>query len=189
MGCSFPRSSINNSRFIKLGRRDHYGLRRSCGVGVVVHNSFDEGGGGTTPIHDAHGRLRTSPSSANRGDRRRPADPCRDRSRGQANIIVATGASQFETILGPARRIRPGVDGLGLTFFISTNTSGLRTITRPRFAGTCGALVGRLPLGAFHAVDGQAEPLTECRRLGDLIRRNPIDVAAGGHRRKRAPGL
>ena len=35
-------------------------------------------------------------------------------------------------------------------------------------------------MGEFHYVNGQAEPAAECRRLGDLIRQCPIDVALVG---------
>jgi len=37
-----------------------------------------------------------------------------------------------------------------------------------------------LPLAAFHYIDGQADPLTECRRLGELIAAQQIDVAFVG---------
>jgi glucosamine-6-phosphate deaminase len=38
-------------------------------------------------------------------------------------------------------------------------------------------LVDRLPLAAFHYISGDVDPVAECRRVGELIRRRPIDVA------------
>ena len=100
-------------------------------------------------------------------------------SRGGANVIVATGASQFEPL---ARLVAaPGVDWRRVVVFHLDEYLGLpadhpasfRRYLRERF-------VDRLPLAAFHAVDGENDPVNECRRLGELIRRSPIDVAMVG---------
>ena len=37
-----------------------------------------------------------------------------------------------------------------------------------------------LPLAAFHFLDGEGDPQAECRRVGEIIRRHPIDVAFVG---------
>ena len=100
-------------------------------------------------------------------------------ARGHANIIVATGASQFETL---ARLIAtpeiqwPRVVVFHLDEYLGISAdhpASFRRYLQERF-------VGRLRLAAFHAIDGQTEPTAECRRLGDLIRQHPIDVALVG---------
>ncbi len=40
--------------------------------------------------------------------------------------------------------------------------------------------VDRVPVGVFHAIDGQTDVETECRRLAALIAQHPIDVALVG---------
>jgi glucosamine-6-phosphate deaminase len=100
-------------------------------------------------------------------------------ARGAANIIVATGASQFETLAQLVAA--PGIDWPHVTVFHLDEYLGLsadhpasfRRYLRERF-------VDRLPLAAFHAIDGQADAGDECRRLSELIRRHPIDVALVG---------
>ncbi len=37
-----------------------------------------------------------------------------------------------------------------------------------------------LPLRAFHFLDGEGDPRAECNRVGEIIRRHPIDVAFVG---------
>ena len=109
-------------------------------------------------------------------------------ARGQANIIVATGASQFETL---ARLIAtpeiqwPRVVVFHLDEYLgipADHPASFRRYLQERF-------VGRLRLSAFHAIDGQADPIAECRRLGDVIRQHPIDLALVGIGGKRASGL
>ena len=41
-------------------------------------------------------------------------------------------------------------------------------------------LIRHLPFRGFYLVDGQTEPTGECRRLGELIRKCPIDLALIG---------
>ena len=36
------------------------------------------------------------------------------------------------------------------------------------------------PLAAFHAINGEDDPALECKRLQDLIREHPIDMAFVG---------
>jgi glucosamine-6-phosphate deaminase len=98
---------------------------------------------------------------------------------GAANIILATGASQFETL---TQLIKEEVDWSKVTMFHLDEYIGLpeshpasfRKYLKERF------LAHVAPLKAVHLVDGQANPEIECRRLGDLISQNPIDVALVG---------
>jgi glucosamine-6-phosphate deaminase len=98
-------------------------------------------------------------------------------ARGEANIVVATGASQF-TVLAELLK-SPGVDwpkviGFHLDEYIGlplSHPASFRKYLRERF-------VDNVPIGKFYYVDGEADdPLAECRRLGDLIVGRAIDVA------------
>lgn len=95
---------------------------------------------------------------------------------GAANLIVATGASQFGTL---AALVEADVDWSNVTGFhldeylnlTADHPASFRKYLKERF-------VDRVPLKKFHYVDGEAaDPLAECRRLGELIRKHPIDVA------------
>ena len=96
--------------------------------------------------------------------------------RGAANIIVATGASQFEVFA--ALVARADIDWTRVTGFHLDEYLGLpiehpasfRKYLNERF-------VDRVSLAAFHYVDGETNPADECLRLGELIARHPIDVA------------
>jgi glucosamine-6-phosphate deaminase len=101
------------------------------------------------------------------------------RQRGWANIIAATGASQFG-VLAALVAIEgidwPKVVGFHLDEYLGlpmSHPASFRRYLKER-------LVDRVPLAAFHYVDGQREPADECRRLGELIRQHPIDVALVG---------
>ena len=101
-------------------------------------------------------------------------------ARGAANIIVATGTSQFETL--DALTKAEGIDWSKVSGFHLDEYLGL-PITHPAsFRGYLKArLVDRLPLRAFHYVDGEApDAAAECARLGDVIQKHPIDVAFVG---------
>src|SRR5215212_11814593 len=101
--------------------------------------------------------------------------------RGAANIIVATGASQFE-MLGELVQ-QPNINWNRVTGFHLDEYVGL-SIDHP--ASFRGYLWQRfvsklpLPLRAFHFLDGEGDPRAECRRVGDIIRSHPIDVAFVG---------
>lgn len=101
--------------------------------------------------------------------------------RSAANIIVATGASQFEMLA--ALVAEPGIDWHRVTAFHLDEYVGL-PITHPasfraylwkRFVSQL-----PLPLRAFHYLDGEGSPQAECRRASEIIRRHPIDVAFVG---------
>jgi glucosamine-6-phosphate deaminase len=101
--------------------------------------------------------------------------------RGAANIIVATGASQFEMLA--ALVAEPNINWNRVTGFHLDEYVGL-PITHPASfrAYLWQRFVSRLPLPlrAFHFLDGEGDPQAECRRVADIIRRHPIDVAFVG---------
>jgi glucosamine-6-phosphate deaminase len=100
------------------------------------------------------------------------------RDRGEANVIVATGASQFEML--SALVGSPDVDWSRVVFFHldeyaempMSHPASFRRYLKER-------LVDRLPQPPreFHFINTETELNGECHRLGDLIRRHPVDVA------------
>ncbi|MGB2821853.1 MAG: glucosamine-6-phosphate deaminase [Phycisphaerae bacterium] len=99
--------------------------------------------------------------------------------RGEASIILATGASQFEMF---AALVTKDVDFSTVTAFhldeyvgmAETHPASFRKYLKERFHEKVASLK------AFHYIDGEADPAAECRRVGDVIRRHPIDVACVG---------
>ncbi|BCM93774.1 glucosamine-6-phosphate deaminase 1 [Abditibacteriota bacterium] len=99
----------------------------------------------------------------------------------KANLIVATGASQFEML--DALVGEPEIDWSRVTIFHLDEYAGLsqdhpasfRRYLRERF-------IERLPIApaTFHAVNGEGDLEAECRRLGDLIADAPVDMACIG---------
>lgn len=100
--------------------------------------------------------------------------------KGSANIILATGTSQFETLKQLVSE--PGIDWSKVVMFHLDEYIGL-SITHPasfrkylqeRF-------ISKVPsLKASYLIDGEADPKEECERLGRLISEYPIDVALVG---------
>jgi len=99
--------------------------------------------------------------------------------KGKATIILATGASQFEML---ANLVKEDVDWAKVTAFHldeyiglpETHPASFRNYLKERFAS-------KVPIGQFYFVNGEAEdPQAECRRLGELITRHPVDVAFVG---------
>jgi glucosamine-6-phosphate deaminase len=101
--------------------------------------------------------------------------------RGEANIIVATGASQFDTIASLVQV--PGIRWDRVTAFHLDEYVGM-PITHPASfrAYLWKRFVSKLdlPLAAFHYVEADRDPHAECERLSTLIRSKPIDVALVG---------
>ena len=96
--------------------------------------------------------------------------------KGEANIIVATGASQFEML---EALVKEDVDwtkvtGFHLDEYIGmpvTHPASFRKYLKERF-------VDQVPLKAFHYVNGDTgDSQAECDRLGEIIKQKPIDVA------------
>jgi glucosamine-6-phosphate deaminase len=101
--------------------------------------------------------------------------------RGEANIIVATGASQFEMLSELLNQ--PEINWNRVTGFHLDEYVGLPIDHPASFRGYLWQrFVSKLPLPmrAFYFLDGEGDPQAECRRVGDIIRRHPIDVAFVG---------
>lgn len=102
------------------------------------------------------------------------------RKKGFANIILATGTSQFETIqqLIQDTDIQwDRVQMFHLDEYIGlpiTHKASFRHYLNERFI----YLVPTLKMG--HLINGEIDPVQECERLGKLILQNPIDVALVG---------
>ncbi len=101
-------------------------------------------------------------------------------SNGIANIILATGASQFETVdqliaekeIDWSKVVMFHLDEyIGLPV---THPASFRKYLKERF------LVKVSPLKAVYLVNGETDAKAECKRLGDLISSNPIDIALVG---------
>jgi len=99
---------------------------------------------------------------------------------GEARVIAATGASQFEFLdaLTAARGIDWGlVEMFHLDEYVGlrdTHPASFRRYLRER-------IVERVKPRVFHFLAGDApDPAAECRRVGALLARAPIDVAFVG---------
>ena len=101
--------------------------------------------------------------------------------RGRANIILATGTSQFETLKNLARCRT--IDWSRVTMFHLDEYIGLdqdhpasfRRYLKERFLDKVDALK------AVHFINADAaDPLAECERLGKIIAAHPIDAALVG---------
>lgn len=99
---------------------------------------------------------------------------------GRANIILATGSSQFEML---KHLVQADIDWSRVTMFHldeyvglpDTHPASFRKYLKERFVDQVG------PLKAVHFVAGDApDPAAECRRLGKIIAQHPIDVALVG---------
>jgi glucosamine-6-phosphate deaminase len=103
------------------------------------------------------------------------------RKSGSARIILATGASQFETLKNLVET--PGIEWSQVEMFHldeyagmkETHPASFRKYLKERF-------VRKVPdLQAAHFIKGDADNLeAECRRLGELIKEKPVDVALVG---------
>lgn len=100
--------------------------------------------------------------------------------KGKANLILATGTSQFETL---NRLIgEPGIDWDKVTLFHLDEYIGLPITSKASFKKYLKErFIDKVPsLHAVYLIDGEADPAEECRRLGELIQQHPIDVALVG---------
>lgn len=100
--------------------------------------------------------------------------------KGQANIILATGTSQFETLqcLINDKEIEwDKVVMFHLDEYIGlpiTAKASFRKYLTERFIEKVS------PLKLIRLIDGEKNSSEECKRLGDLIRQYPIDLAMVG---------
>ena len=99
---------------------------------------------------------------------------------GEARVIAATGASQFEFL--DALTALPGIDWARVGMFHldeyvgvgDTHPASFRRYLRER-------IVERVHPRFFHFLAGDApDPATECRRVGTLLQEAPVDVAFVG---------
>ena len=99
---------------------------------------------------------------------------------GQANIILATGASQFETLkqlilekdIDWSKVVMFHLDEyIGLT---ESSNASFRKYLKERFLEKVPALK------ASYLVNGENDPVSECHRLNTIIDLHPIDVALVG---------
>jgi len=101
--------------------------------------------------------------------------------RGEANIIIATGASQFEMLEQLIKEpdiFWPAVTGFHLDEYVGmpiTHPASFRNYLWCRFLRKLA-----LPLKRFHYVDGEQDAEAECVRLGREIMACPIDIAFVG---------
>lgn len=101
-------------------------------------------------------------------------------TQGFANIILATGTSQYETL--KQLSAEKDIDWSKVVVFHLDEYLGL-SITHP--ASFRKYLVERFfnhvpQLKAYHLIDGENDPEKECERLSTLIQNHPIDVAFVG---------
>jgi len=98
---------------------------------------------------------------------------------GHATIIVATGASQFDTLAALVEQ--PDIDWSKVTGFHldeylgipTTHAASFRKYLKERF-------VDKVPIGTFHYIDGEGDVPAECSRLSALIGAHTVDVAFVG---------
>ncbi|HVX24887.1 MAG TPA: glucosamine-6-phosphate deaminase [Parafilimonas sp.] len=97
---------------------------------------------------------------------------------GSANIILATGTSQFETL---SNLINEDVDWSKISMFHLDEYIGLpiahaasfRKYLQERF-------ISKVDLKKVYLINGETNAQQECKRLGELITQHPIDVALIG---------
>ena len=100
-------------------------------------------------------------------------------SKGAANIILATGTSQFETL---KQLILEDIDWSKVVMFHLdeyinlpvTHPASFRKYLQEKFISKVP------PLKAVYLISGEVDPQAECDRLGESIRNHPIDVALVG---------
>jgi len=99
--------------------------------------------------------------------------------KGSANIILATGVSQFEMLAALIKE--PGIDWTKVACFHLDEYVGLpeshpasfRKYLKERFASY-------VPVKEFYFLNGEFDANAECKRVGELIRKALIDVAFVG---------
>lgn len=99
-------------------------------------------------------------------------------SKGYANIILATGASQFEML---NELVKEEIDWSVVTSFHLDEYIGVSEFHPASFRKYLKERVAEIvSLKEFVYVNGENNPDQECARLGKLISKHPIDVAFVG---------
>jgi glucosamine-6-phosphate deaminase len=99
--------------------------------------------------------------------------------KGKANIILATGTSQFETLkqLTEEKIVWSKVIMFHLDEFIGlpeSSQASFRGYLKERFIQKV------TPLKEIHFVNGEGDPVKECRRLNEIIKKTTVDLALVG---------
>ena len=101
--------------------------------------------------------------------------------KGVANIILATGTSQFETLSQLISE--PGIDWSNVVMFHLDEYIGLPSTAKASFRNYLKErFIDKIPsLKAAHLINGDAiDGEAECGRLANLIRKHPVDLALVG---------
>lgn len=99
--------------------------------------------------------------------------------RGGARIVVATGASQFDFLAHLVEE--PDIDWAKVTMFHLDEYVGLPADHPASFRRYLyERLIDRVHPGTVVLINGEADPVAECGRVGRLIREAPIDAAFVG---------
>ncbi|MBC7827872.1 MAG: glucosamine-6-phosphate deaminase [Chitinophagaceae bacterium] len=99
---------------------------------------------------------------------------------GTANIILATGTSQFETLNQLVSE--PGLDWSKVVMFHLDEYMGLPVTSKASFRKYLKErFIEKVPaLKAAYLINGENDAEKECMRLGELITQHPVDVALVG---------
>ena len=99
--------------------------------------------------------------------------------RGNARIIAATGASQFDFL--ESLTAVTDLDWAAVTMFHLDEYIGVEEIHPASFRRYLRErLIARTGIRDFHLLNPSHDPRAECARVGELIRRAPVDVAFVG---------
>ena len=100
------------------------------------------------------------------------------KEKGSANIILTTGASQFEML---GELVKAKVDWSKVMVFHLDEYIGIPESHPASFRKYLKDRFTKLVKPAeFHAIDGLADPEKECSRLNRIIKKHPLDVAFVG---------
>jgi glucosamine-6-phosphate deaminase len=99
---------------------------------------------------------------------------------GRAHIVAATGASQFEFL--DALTAMPGIEWGRTVFFHLDEYVGLPESHPASFRRYLKErITSRVEPAAFHFIEGDAaDPEAEARRVGEELKRRPVDLACVG---------
>ncbi|MDP4285715.1 MAG: glucosamine-6-phosphate deaminase [Bacteroidota bacterium] len=102
------------------------------------------------------------------------------KTNGSANIILATGSSQFETLSQLV--IEKNIEWNKVTMFHLDEYIGLPVTHKASFRKYLKErFLDKVPnLKSVNLINGECDPEEECTCLSELIRKNPIDVALVG---------
>lgn len=100
--------------------------------------------------------------------------------KGAANIILATGTSQFETLKQLTGE--KGIDWSKVVMFHLDEYIGLPVTAKASFRKYLKErFIDKVPLlKAAHLINAEKNAEEECNRLGELIKKHPIDIALVG---------